>query len=151
MAKKPFIPMLLTVFFIAMGALNVLFSALFLGTELTEDLQLMISLTTIIGILYLVAGYGLYKGSARGWILATILTILSLIGSIVCENYPALAVHSVIFVLLLLAARHYGITIRKARPSIPFPSPATPVTTVQLPSRKSQIFVKRRKDLNSFY
>lgn len=144
--EKPFLAVLLTVVFVALGVLGILSAALFLGTELTEEMRTEVLLTAVLGVGYLLAGYGLYRGAGWGWVLATAFTMLSFVGNYYCSNYLALVVDATILVLLLLTARHYGIAFfgKSAKPATPAPPPSAPIAAAFTIPRNEKRFVRRK-------
>jgi len=149
MAKeKPFLAVLLTVVFLALGVMGLLSVMLYIGVELTEEMQLMLLLTAVLGVGYIVAGYGLYQRATWGWVLAAAFTVLNLIGNILYESYLAITVDAIIMVLLLLTAKHYGITFlakpaKTVKPSTIVPPPSAPVAAFVEP-KKEKRFVRRK-------
>jgi len=144
--EKPFLVVLLTIVFVALGVLGILYAMLFLGVELSPEMQLMVLLTAILGVGYLVAGYGLYKGARWGWFLAAAFTILNFVGNFLYGTYLALITDAALLVLLLLTAKHYGIHVlgKPARPSSPVPAPTKPVATAFTIPKKEKRFVRRK-------
>jgi len=144
--EKPFLVVLLTTVFVALGVLGILSAALFLGTELTEEMQAEVLLTAVLGMGYLVAGYGLYRGAKWGWFLATAFTVLSLVGNYLYESYLAVMIDAAILVLLLLTARYYGITFfgKPTKPATPAPPPSAPIAAAFAIPRNEKRFVRRK-------
>lgn len=144
--EKPFLVVLLTIVFVALGVLGILSAMLFVGTELTEEMQTMVLLTAVLGIGYLVAGYGLYRGAKWGWILATAFTVLSLVGNYLYASYLAVMIDAAILVLLLLTAKHYGITLfgKPTKPATPAPPPSAPIAAAFTIPKNEKRFVRRK-------
>jgi len=147
--EKPFLIVLLTVVFVALGMLGLLSTMLFIGVELTEEMQLTLLLVAVLSIGYLVAGYGLYKGATWGWVLAVAFTVLNLVGNILYETYIAVMIDAAILVLLLLTAKHYGITLfgKPTKPATPAPPPSVPIAAAFTIPRNEKRFVRRKQVL----
>ena len=143
---RPFLATLLTVVFIALGALGVLMSLTLASAPLTEEAQALVLLTAVVGVGYLVAGYGLYKGARWGWILATAFAVLSLVGNLLYASLLEAMVNAVLIVLLLLTARHYGIPLlgKPAKPATPAPPPSAPIATAFAIPKNEKRFVRRK-------
>jgi len=145
--EKPFLVGLLSVVFLALGLLGLLSLVLFVGAGIPEGMEMSVLLAVVMGIGYIVSGYGLYKGATWGWVLAAAFTILNLIEKIVYSSYLGMLIDAVILVLLFLAARHYGITPfgRAAKPATPVPPPSAPVAVAFAdPRKREKRFVKRK-------
>jgi len=145
-SEKNFLVILLTTVFIALGVLGILSAMLFIGTELTEEMQVKILLTTVLGIGYLVAGYGLYRGNKWAWFLATAFAVLGLVGNILYASYLAVMVDAAILVLLLLTAKYYGIPLfgKPTKPVTPAPPPSAPIAAAFAIPKKEKRFVRRK-------
>jgi len=146
--EKPFLVVLVTVVFIALGVMGLLSATLYISVlgELTEEEIATLLLAVVMGFGYLVAGYGLYKGEKWGWYLGTAFTVLNIFGNIYFGTYLAITVDAIILLLLLLTAKHYGITIfgRPARPATPVPPPATPIVSAFGIPKEEKRFVKKK-------
>ena len=144
--EKPFLVVLLTIVFVALGVLGILSAMLFVGIELTPEMQTMVLLTAVLGIGYLVAGYGLYRGAKWGWILATAFTVLSLVGNYLYASYLAVMIDAAILVLLLLTAKYYGITLfgKPTKPATPAPPPSAPIAAAFALPKNEKRFVRRK-------
>ncbi|RLF08487.1 MAG: hypothetical protein DRJ60_00050 [Thermoprotei archaeon] len=146
--EKPFLVVLLTAVFVALGVLGILSAMLFLGIGLTEEMQTVVLLTAVLGIGYLVAGYGLYREARWGWLLATAFTVLSLVGNYLYASYLAVMIDATILVLLLLTAKHYGIPLfgKPSQPASasPVPPPSAPIAVAFAIPKEEKRFVKRK-------
>ena len=144
--EPPFLAVLVTIVFIALGVLGLLTSLLFWNAELSEDMLTMILLNIVISIGFLVVGWGLYRGVKWSWYIAVAFLVLSMVGNYLYGSYTALAVDAVILVLLILVADYYGISLhRKERPTTPVPPPSVPVAAmVYMQHKEEKRFVKRK-------
>jgi len=143
--EVPFLVLLLTVVFIALGVFGILTALMFVTSELTDETLYMVLLSAMVGAGYLVVAYGLYKGFRWGWYLALAVVALSLVGNWFYGSYYAMAVNAVLFILLLLTAKHYGVSIfgKPAKPATPTPLPSKPITLAYAEPKKKK-FVRRK-------
>lgn len=146
--EKPFLVLLLTVVFVALGVLGLLLTLMLATVPLTEEMQLTVMVSAAVSIGYLVAAYGLYKGYRWGWILAAAFTVLNIVGNIFYGTYLALLIDAMLFVLLLLTAKHYGIPFfgKPTKPATPAPPPSAPVAAafMFMEPRSSKRFVRKK-------
>lgn len=146
--EKPFLVLLLTVVFVALGVLGLLLSLTVLSAQpLPEDAELRLAVSMLLSAGYLVTAYGLYRGARWGWVLATGFTLLDLAGNLLYGTYLALLVDALLLVLLLLTAKHYGVAIfaRPSRPATPTPPPSIPVAAAFTVPRSGKRFVRRKR------
>ena len=143
--ETPFLVLLLTVVFLALGAFGILTALMFVTSELAEETLYMVLMTAAVGVAYMVVAYGLYRGFRWGWYLAVATVALSLIGNWYYGTYYGMAVNAVLFILLLLTAKHYGVPIfgKPARPATPAPLPSKPITLAYAEPKKKK-FVRRK-------
>jgi len=144
--EVPFLVLLLTVVFLALGAFGILTALMFVTSELTDETLYMVLLSAMVGVGYLIVAYGLYKGFRWGWYLAVAVVALSLIGNWFYGSYYAMAVNAVLFILLLLTAKHYGVSIfgKPAKPATPTPPPSVPVAVAFTIPKDGKRFVRRK-------
>lgn len=148
MREKPFLVVLLSVVFIAMGVLGVLMAMLYIGAGLSDEMQMLVVLTALVGTGYIVAGYGLFKGARWGWMLALAFTILNILVNIVVTgaDYLTLFVDALIFVLLLVTAKYYGVKVfgKITKPVTATPSPSSPIAVSFVETRREKRFVRKK-------
>ncbi|RLE48897.1 MAG: hypothetical protein DRJ18_00980 [Candidatus Methanomethylicota archaeon] len=146
MPEKPFLVLVVTVAFIALGVMGLLLSLTLWTTPLTEEMQLAVMVSTVISFGYLVIGYGLYRGYKWGWFLAFGLTVLNIISNIYFGSYQVLMVDALLLVLLLLTMKYYGIPFGKpTQPqSSPVPPPSMPIAAAFAIPKEGKRFVKRK-------
>ena len=144
--EKPFLVLLLIVVFVALGVLGLLLTLMLATVPLTEEMQLTVMVSAMVSVGYLVAAYGLYKGYRWGWILAATFTALNIVGNIFYGTYLALLIDAMLFVLLLLTAKHYGIPFfgKPTKPATPAPPPSAPIAAAFAIPRNEKRFVRRK-------
>jgi len=152
MAGKSFLATLSAIVFVVLGIAMVLSTLQYLSAG---EVQVEVLATLFSGLLYIMAGYGLYKGYKWGWMLAMILVVLNLLGIIYLWMqgreivYLSLLINAVLFLLLLVVSKEYGVFIGKpSRPSTPAPPPSAPISAVASvePVERRNIYVKRKYD-----
>jgi len=146
--EKPFLVLLLTIVMISVGVLDVVTSIPFL-LEATEEVRTMMMVSAVLGIGFIVAGYGLYRGLATGWILALVFTVLNIFVNVYYGSYPALFVDALIIALLAVTARRYGILGKRVarpvtRPATPVPPPSAPIAAAFTIPKNGKRFVRRK-------
>jgi len=143
--EKPFLVVLVTVVFLAMGVLGVLLSLTILAAPVDEEVRLASTASLVISLGYIVVGYGLYKGYRWGWVLAFAITVLNAASNMYYANYGPLLIDAVLIVLLLLTARHYNIPIPVfGRPTAAAPSPARPIASAFVVPKNEKRFVRKK-------
>jgi len=145
---RSFLSVLATVVVVALGVLSLLTSLTYLMGGVTEEsYRLFLYVSLAVGAGYVLAGYGLYKGSRWGWFLATALVAFNLLGSAALYiygyevSYVSLFVDALVLVLMILTSREYGVGVpRLSKPSTPVPPPSAAIASVEKPRK----FVRRK-------
>ena len=144
--KPPFLVLLLTVSFIALGVLNLLIALTLWFTPVAEEMQLSLILSTLVSVGYILVGYDLYRGDKWGWFVALGLVLVNIVGSILHGTYQELVVDALLFVLLLSTMKYYRVPFGKparSQPS-PVPPPSMPIAVAFSIPKEEKRFVKRK-------
>ena len=126
-----FLRLLLTVLFIAMGVVGLMLT---LVVYYSATWTLEATLSAVLSLGMVVAGYGLYAKARWGWLLATAFTVLNIVASYIESNTFALALHAAILIMLLVVAKQYR---------VPVPGARTLKATIYVGEREGE-FVKRK-------
>jgi len=154
MERRSFLSSLVTIVFIVLGIVAIISIPLYVNSFGIAS-KIAMGVLIVYAALYFVAGYGLSKGARFGWMLATSLILLNLIGTVFMwingyqAVYLSLFINSILFLLLLAIHKEYGISIgRYGRPTTPVPPPSAPVSAVASvePIERRNIYVKRKHD-----
>ena len=145
MPEKPFLVLVLTVAFIALGALELLISLTMWLTPVAEEMQLSLILSMLVSIGYILVGYDLYRGDKWGWFIAFGIVLVNIFDNIFSGSYQVLMVDALLLVLLLLTMKYYGIPFGKpAKPATPTPPPSVPVAAALALPKNGKRFVRRK-------
>jgi len=143
--EKPFLVLVLTVAFIALGALELLISLTMWLTPVAEEMQLSLILSMLVSIGYILVGYDLYRGDKWGWFIAFGIVLVNIFDNIFSGSYQVLMVDALLLVLLLLTMKYYGIPFGKpAKPATPTPPPSVPVAAALALPKNGKRFVRRK-------
>jgi len=143
MREKPFLVLLLSMVFAAMGLLYIMFASLLMFPEIFTENIYNIVFYGGYGVGLLAVSYLIYKQSKAGWIIAFLITSFGAVCNYLISFYPALFLNIVFITILLIASRHFFAPFPKFKPS-PTPMP-TPTVASAFGYVKYKRFVKRRE------
>jgi len=140
MREKPFLVLLLSMVFAAMGLLYIMFASLLMLPEIFAENIYNIVFYGGYGIGLLAVSYLIYKQSKAGWIIAFLITSFGAVCNYLISFYPALFLNIVFITILLIASRHFFVSKFK-----PLPISTTPPIASAFGYVKYKRFVKRRE------
>lgn len=144
MRGKPFLVLLLTIAFLALGVVEVLYAVAVLGVAHEGTIRTLALLRLLGGIAYILIAYELYSGTKWGWFLALMSTILGVVVGAINSLYSVAAFNAVMAILLLAVMKHYGIGIKTTKPPTPVPPPSAPAVMATIAPHRSKRFVRRK-------
>jgi hypothetical protein len=142
MREKPFLVLLLSMVFAAMGLLYIMFASLLMLPQIFAENIYNIIFYGGYGIGLLAISYLIYKQNKAGWIIAFLIVSFGAVCNYLISFYPALFLNIVFIVILLIASRHFFVSFPKFKPS---PTPTTPQVASAFGYVKYKRFVKRRE------
>ena len=146
MREKPFLVLLLTIAFLALGVVEVLYAVSVLCVAHEGTIRTLALLRLLGGIAYILIAYELYNGTKWGWFLALISTALGIVAGVDNSLYSVVAFNAVMAILLLAVMKYYGIGIKPTKPPTPVPPPSAPAVTATVASyrKERKVFVRKK-------
>jgi len=137
---RSFLHLLVSVAFVTIGVLNTTLAVLaFLLSEgIPESLLAPVAMMLVDGLLFLVGGYGLARGTSWGYYTSLIVTVFGMVGSALFSQFLSLLFYSCMFVLLVAGAGLSGVR----KPAIATPPPKA---AIYVPMGRQGRFVRRKR------